>query len=144
MFDFISEVECGGSLNGNGGGLLGVCRQKLLQDSLLVGDGIGHVVNINIYFLRMLGVTPVTDLGGFNTTVAALALPNWFGLPQAWICLCNPSCASINVVFHSNHILFAGILFPYSSISGIKAWACSMDFVEMATRVTLGMGSCTH
>ena len=56
----------GGGLSGNGGGLLCVGYHELLQDSIFVGDCIGHVVHIVIHFVE--GVRG--DNGG---------KPEWFG-----------------------------------------------------------------
>ena len=82
----------------------------------------------------------MNDLGGMDITLVALVVPNWSATPQDWICLCKTSCALRNVDFHNNHVLFLGGLFSHLLILGIKAWACSMDVLAMATRAELGTG----
>ena len=46
-------MEYGGGLCENGGGLFGVGRLGLLYNSLLVFDGVSHIIHVVIHFSRV-------------------------------------------------------------------------------------------
>ena len=55
MLDFIWEGEDGGGFCGDGGGLFGVGKHKLLQNSLIAGDGVSHIIHVVIHFVNDVG-----------------------------------------------------------------------------------------